>query len=298
MANAVDWFYIPTRHTEEGGFMSNETKLVLLGTGTPIPDPERSGPSVAVITGACAYIVDLGPGVVRRAEAVFKRGIPGLEVPRLKIAFLTHLHSDHTIGVPDFILTPWVVGREEKISIFGPRGTKRLVKHIQRAYRDDKKERMQGLERVKRTGCMVHTREISPGVVYEDSNVLVEAFLVVHGRWQAFGYKFTTHDRSIVISGDTAMSEVLVEKSLRCDILVHEVYSREGLEARDPQWQRYHKTMHTSSYELGIIAETVQPGLLVLYHQLFWGVTEKKLLDEVQRHYSGRVDSGRDLNIY
>lgn len=274
--------------------------VVLLGTGTPIPDPERLGPSVAVavITGACAYIVDLGPGVVRRAEAVFKRGIPGLEVPRLKIAFLTHLHSDHTIGVPDFILTPWVVGREEKISIFGPRGTKRLVKHIQRAYRDDKKERMQGLERVKRTGCMVHTREISPGFVYEDSNVLVEAFPVSHGRLQSFGYKFTTHDRTIVISGDTAPCEKIAEKSYRCDLLVHEVYSEEGFAGKNPQWSRYHRNMHTSAHDLGNMVERAKPGLVVLYHQLYWGVSDTKLLEEVRESYSGIVISGKDLGVY
>ena len=101
--------------------LAAQTKVVLLGTGTPNPDPERSGPSVAVVVNGAAYLVDAGPGVVRRAEAARERGVTELAQPNLKIVFLTHLHSDHTLGLPDLMLTPWVLERTAPLEVYGPR---------------------------------------------------------------------------------------------------------------------------------------------------------------------------------
>jgi len=89
------------------------TLVVLLGTGTPRPFPDRSGPATAIVVGDKAYLIDFGPGVVRRAAAAAAGGTPALEPTKLTIAFLTHLHSDHTAGYPDLIFTPWVMGRNE-----------------------------------------------------------------------------------------------------------------------------------------------------------------------------------------
>ena len=94
------------------------TLVVMLGTGTPNPDPERSGPATAVIAGGQAYLVDCGPGVVRRAEAAWRRGIDELDMPGLTRLFVTHLHSDHTAGYADLILTPWVLGREQPLVVY------------------------------------------------------------------------------------------------------------------------------------------------------------------------------------
>src|SRR5438034_10825178 len=86
----------------------SHTKIVLLGTGTPAPDPERSGPATAIVVNDTAYLVDLGPGIVRRAAAAFfDKDIKELEPTKLRVAFVTHLHSDHTVGYPDLIFTPW-----------------------------------------------------------------------------------------------------------------------------------------------------------------------------------------------
>ena len=103
------------------------TKIVLLGTGTPVADPERSGPSVAIIVNDTPYIVDFGPGVVRRASAAHKAGIKALRVQNLTRAFATHLHSDHTLGYPDLIFSPWVLGRSEPLEVFGPEGIKSMT---------------------------------------------------------------------------------------------------------------------------------------------------------------------------
>src|ERR1700686_2294890 len=83
------------------------TQVVLLGTGTPAMDPDRSGPATAIVVNDAAYLVDIGPGVVRRAAAAAKN-VPAVRPENLKTAFVTHLHSDHTVGYPDLIFTPRV----------------------------------------------------------------------------------------------------------------------------------------------------------------------------------------------
>ncbi|MCG2769681.1 MAG: MBL fold metallo-hydrolase, partial [Anaerolineae bacterium] len=149
------------------------TKIVLLGTGTPNAEPDRSRPSVAVVVNDTPYLVDFGPGVVRRAVAAFRSGIKALEPKRLKRAFATHLHSDHTAGYPDLILTPWVLERDEPLEVYGPEGIRAMTEHILAAYQEDIDERLHGLEPANDRGYLVNAHEIEPGIVYRDSNVAV-----------------------------------------------------------------------------------------------------------------------------
>jgi ribonuclease BN (tRNA processing enzyme) len=276
----------------------SSSQIALLGTGTPNADPARSGPAVAIVVDGRPYIVDAGPGVVRRAAAAYESGIAGLAVDRLNRLFVTHLHSDHTIGLPDLILTPWVLGRAEPLEVYGPAGTEAMTDHLLAAYAEDIRERLEGPEPANATGYSVQATEIAPGVIYEDRSVSVEAFPVHHGSWPAFGFTFRTPDRTIVISGDTAVPEENVEAYRGCDVLIHEVQSSTGLEGRSPAWRRYHSRFHTSARELAQAASRAQPGLLILYHQLFHGVSEQALLQEVRRGYDGDVVSGRDLELY
>jgi ribonuclease Z len=134
-----------------------------------------------------------------------------LAVTNLKTAFVTHLHSDHTVGYPDFIFTPWVIGRAGPLEVYGLKGIQSMTDHILAAWQDDIQIRTQGLERKfaehNDTGYRVNVHEIEPGVVYRDGNITVKAFHVPQGEWpQAFGYRFETPDRTIVISGDTSPS--------------------------------------------------------------------------------------------
>jgi ribonuclease BN (tRNA processing enzyme) len=281
----------------QGNQDPTDTKIVLLGTGTPIPDPARSGPSVAIIVNQRPYIIDFGPGVVRRVAAA-NQLVKGFEIQRLNKAFVTHLHSDHTAGYPDIILSPWVMGRNNPLEVHGPEGIQAMTDHVIAAYQQDINERTQGLEPANNKGYKVKVIEVTSGTIYEDSNVTVKAFPVKHGSWSAFGYKFITPDRTVVISGDTAPVEGLVDNYSGCDVLIHEVYSTTGFAKRPPVWQRYHASVHTSSHELGEIASIAKPGLLILYHQLFWGVEERELLQEVQEQYNGKVVSGKDLEVY
>jgi ribonuclease Z len=275
------------------------TKVVLLGTGTPRPFPDRSGPATAIVVGQRSYLVDFGPGVVRRAAAAAEKGTPELESTNLKIAFLTHLHSDHTAGYPDLILTPWVMGRTE-LDVYGPEGLEEMTKHVLEAWRQDIEMRTKGLEQ--RHALVVRAHDVKPGVVYKDDRVTVTAFLVPHGQWpQAFGYRFDTPGKSIVISGDTSPSEEIVAHCQPCDVLIHEVYSPESvLGMKD--YKTYRAKYHTSTSELAEIANRAKPGILVIYHTSGRGpkgpIPDEQLLREIQTTYHGKVVIGHDLEVY
>jgi ribonuclease BN (tRNA processing enzyme) len=246
------------------------------------------------------YLIDCGSGVVSQIVAAYQNGTKGLRFQNLKRLFITHLHSDHTVGYPDIIFTPWVLGRNEPMEVYGPDGIKSMTENILAAYQQDIHIRLNGLERVNTSGYKVNVHEIKPGIIYQDSHVKVEAFFVNHGSWpQAFAYKFYTPDRTIVISGDTTYSENMIEQSKGVDVLIHEVYNTKGFEKiKNSQFQAYHSNSHTSSENLAKIATRAKPGLLILYHQLWMNQSEDDLLKEIKERYSGKVVSGKDLEIY
>ena len=275
------------------------TQVILLGTGTPNPDPDRSGPAVAVVVSGRSYLVDAGPGMVRRAAAAAKDGVPALAMPELRRVFITHLHSDHTLGLPDLIFTPWVIDREVPLQAFGPPGLEKMVARLLEAWEEDIDIRTHDLQPHTERGYEVVVTETVGGEIYRDSLVTVTAIRVDHGAWPvALAYRFVTPDGVILISGDARYSPALEAAAAGVDILVHEVISAVGLANRSPEWQAYHSTYHTQADELARLAAAAQPGLLVLYHQLFSGVTEAALLEEITGHYEGTVVSGRDLDRF
>jgi len=282
----------------------------MLGTGTPLPDPDRSGPSTAIVVDASAYIVDAGTGVVRRAAAARDKGVQALEPTNLRIVFLTHLHADHTLGLPDLILTPWIMGRKEPLELYGPMGTQAMVNHILQAYAVDIETRTKGLEHSNNTGYKVNVHEIKAGVVFRDGNVTVMAFPAKHGPLAAFSYRFNTPDRVIVISGDTSPNSAILENCHGCDVLIHEVNTQASFDLVSPEWKQYRLAFHTSSKELAEIANKAKPGLLILYHRGNAGCdqartqecrdagSEEQLLKEVRDLYRGQVIAGHDVDVY
>jgi len=223
----------------------------------------------------------------------------GQPSPRFDRVFLTHLHSDHTLGLADVIFTPWIQGRAAPLDIYGPAGTRRLVDGILDGNVEDIAERLGASGGPSAGGWKAIVHEIDEGVVFKDSRITVRAFGVPHAGWKhAFGYRVETPDRVVVLSGDTRSDSRVADECRGCDVLIHEVYSSSGFETIPPLRQAYHAQAHTSATEVGDIASRAKPGLLVLYHQLFFGATDETLLGEVRSHYSGRVVSARDLDVY
>lgn len=280
----------------QGQVSGHRVAVVFLGTGMPAPNPARQGPSLAIVANGKAYIVDAGTGVVRQAAAAFERGIPALQPSRLDIAFLTHLHSDHTLGLPDLILTPWVMGRSVPLTLYGPVGTRVMADDLERAYAEDIDVRVHGLEHLPATGHEVVVHEIEPGVVYRDANVKVTAFAVKHGSWkEALGYRFDADGKSIVISGDTRPVESVVAACHGCDVLIHEVYSGtpESVEGR-----AYFSSFHTSAAQLGEIAAKAKPKKLVITHYVPIGETSQaQMVEEIHKKFHGPVVVANDLEV-
>ena len=296
-----------------------QTKVVLLGTGTPVPDPNRSGPATAIAVGDRAYLVDFGPGVVRRAEAAaLKSGITAVEPGNLKVAFVTHLHSDHTAGYSDLILTGWISGRTVPLEVYGPTGTQSMTEHILEAYRIDIETRTnpEGNQRRFPNGAKVNAHDIKPGIVFRDDRVTVTAFATKHAM-ESYGYRFDTPDRSIVISGDTNPVEETVKACNGCDVLVHEAQPLELLVKMPESMQAFDAKYHTTTEQLAELAKKAKPKLLVIYHTVSFppGIAPPRLLPpksgldalyaspdmlqkEIGSRYSGKFVIGKDLDVY
>jgi len=280
----------------------SETKLIVLGSGTPNPDPERYGSGYAVVVNNSAYIIDFGPGIVRRISAMsptWGGDFPSMELQNINIAFLTHIHSDHSGALADLILTPWIMGRNEPLRLYGPPGLNAMSKNITEAYIDDIDYRLYGSQPSNKLGYTTKVTEISKdGLIFKDDNVEVTAFKNAHGDFQnSFGFLFVTKDKKILLSGDTAVSENLKKYGTDLDILVHEVFSSETFINKTKDWQIYHQAHHTSSIDLGIIANELKPKKLVLSHILFWGASEESLLNDVKKNFNGDTVIAKDLMV-
>jgi len=278
------------------------TQIVLLGTGTPRPDPKRSGPATAIVVNGTAYLVDAGPGVVRRAQAAVDNGIKGLAVASLQTAFITHLHSDHTVGLPDLIFTSWVQGRHVPLKLYGPPGISEMAKHILLAWQADIDIRTKGLEQRDAAGATVEAHDVKPGRIYQDANLAVTAFPVRHGDVPAYGYRFDTADRSVVITGDTSPSPEVIDNCRKCDVLIHEAYAEDYRPADMAGWIEYRAKHHTTTTQLGELAAKAQPGLLIVYHRGIGPagreISDQRYLEEIGRTFKGRVVIGQDLEVY
>jgi ribonuclease BN (tRNA processing enzyme)/pimeloyl-ACP methyl ester carboxylesterase len=321
-AAVVNWLetIVPRGLTsQETEKSTSRTRVILLGTGTPVPDPDRSGPATAVVVDDHAYLVDFGPGVVRRAElAALTRKIPAVEPGNLKVAFVTHLHSDHTAGYSDLILTGWTSGRTVPLEVYGPPGVQSMTEHILQAYRVDIETRTNadGNQRRFPDGWRVNAHEIKAGVIYKDDKVTVTAFATKHAM-ESYGYRFDTPDRRIVISGDTTPVDETIKVCDSCDILIHEAQPLQLLAKMPESIQSFVAKYHTTTEQLAELATRAKPKLLVIYHTVSFppGIAPPRLLPpkggadalyaspemlqkEIGSRYSGKFVIGKDLDVY
>ena len=278
------------------------TKLIVLGSGTPNPDPNRAGSAYALVVNETPYLVDFGPGIIRRAASLsptWGGEIEAMTVKNFEHAFLTHIHSDHSAGLADLLLTPWVMGRDAKLNLFGPIGLEQMAASTLKAFEDDINYRINGTQPSNKTGYKYNFHLLDEGLIYKDKNIMVEAFKVPHGGFDdAYGFKFTSEDKVIVFSGDTGPSKTLEKFASGADILVHEVYSNSGFLEKTQDWQKYHQEHHTSTFEVGEIASRAKPKLLILSHILFWGSTKDEILQETRSTYDGEITIAEDLMVF
>ncbi len=274
---------------------SSPSSIVILGDGTPLLSADRSGTSIGIVVRGTLYVVDAGPGVLRRIFETRER--LNLGIQRQGPVFITHLHSDHTLGLAELLYYPGA----PSLRVFGPSGIKRMVQQLQDTWSEDRQIRstsgMPSDQAVATTVNAATAVEINEGNVYSDSNITVTSFSVSHGTWpHAVGYRIRTPDRVVVISGDTRPSDAVVDACNGCDVLLHAVYDGENsLKGADSS---YFRRFHTTTFELAALAVRARPRLLILYHQIFMGKLPADLVRQVSGTFKGSVRSARDLDVY
>jgi ribonuclease BN (tRNA processing enzyme) len=289
---------------------SARSVAIMLGSGKPEPTIHRYGPAGAVVANNMSYIIDAGEGIWRaiaRAATTHEcRLIDALAPQNLTRVFVTHFHSDHTVGLASLVLLPWTCGRTSPIEVYGPVGTDNLVSKLLEAYSADIRERVHGPEQKDDMGWRAIASEIAePGMVYSDENVEVHAFHHPHGGFrQNLGYRFVTQDRTFVWGGDGIASPSFLEAAADADVLFSDV-SPDTEDLADTPWRGADKELarsfHMSSRTLGEMATQAAVKTLVLHHEqnYFAGSYElDALVRDVKQRYSGQVFSARDGDVY
>lgn len=270
-------------------------RVTLLGTGNPRPTPDRFGPSTLVEAGALRLLVDAGRGTAIR---LFQIGEAGL-LSGVDAILLTHLHSDHVVGLPDLWLNGWLFGRARPLPVLGPEGTASLAAHLEQAFGFDIHIRRDVEERLPAGGVVLEASDVEPGVVFEREGVTVTAFPVEHGEVRpAFGYRIDYGGRSAVFSGDTTRTAALVEAAKGADLVVHEVISPEVERRRaqvDPAVIDGIIARHTIPEDAGRIFAQIAPRLAVYSHIVPSPATPADLIPPTRKTYDGPLEVGHDL---
>ncbi len=276
-------------------------RVVLLGTaGGPTFNAQRLGIGTLVEAGSEKLLFDAGRGVT---TGMAKSAVDPTEVTKV---FLTHLHSDHVISLPELWLFAWAQGRTVPLRVWGPDGTRAMIMHLQEAFAFDVRTRRDVDEKIPAAGVEIAATDVHEGVVYEANGVRVTAFLVDHGPVKpAFGYRVDYRGRSVVLSGDTRPSDNLVKFASGADLLIHEagrwkedpalIGAPDELLPNSRQTRGQAKTIaahHTDGVEAGRVFQAAKPKLAVFSH---FNGDPQRILSLVRQTYAGPVEVGEDL---
>jgi len=268
-------------------------RATLLGTGCPAAVMNRFGPSTLVEAGDQKFLFDAGRGALQRLTQLDVRwqDIQGV--------FLTHLHSDHVVGFPDLWLTGWLIvpGRKVPLQVRGPTGTAAMMSHLQQAFAYDVRIRTEN-DGVSPEGVALAVEEIGEGVVYDKGGVKITSFEVDHAPVKpALGYRIDYSGRSIVLSGDTRVSQNLLRHAQNVDVLVHEVFAPATLQRAGVPAARAKSIVdyHTTPEQAGEVFARLKPRLAVYSHICMPSATEEDLVPGTRKTYTGPLELGEDL---
>lgn len=280
----------------------DEFRVTLLGTGSPAPTMRRFGPGVLVQAGGKTLLIDCGRGTTQRLRQA------GLKLGQVDALFVTHLHSDHVVGIPDLWLTGWLEAdyaqRKGPFVVYGPVGTRALMDGLTTAYGWDIQARIadQGL---KLEAVRAQVTEFQQGVVYDQGGVRVTAITVDHGELlnPAFGFRVDYGGRAVTVSGDTRFSENLLRQATGSDLVIHQVAAVRPELLENPVFKVI-LAHHTKPEEAGTLFSRVKPRLAVYYHFVLLGmpgippVTERDVFEMTRKTYDGPLLIGEDLMAF
>ena len=251
---------------------------------------KQFGASTLIEAGGVRLLFDCGRGATVRLAQV---GVPLGSISRL---FLTHLHSDHVIQIPDLLLTGWVGGgRKIPLEVWGPEGTSEMMQHLEQAFAFDIHMRRDIDEKAPADGIKVVSHDIKQGVVYDQQGFKVTAFLVDHSPvTPAFGYRIDFRGHSVVLSGDTRMSENLIRFGQGVDVLVHEVLDAEtvhGWFPNNPEVAQAILAKHTTPEQAGELFARAKPRMAVYSH----APDAERVLTQTRKTYAGPLMGAEDM---
>lgn len=295
LATALVALSLTTFNAQPATAAEKTFRVTLLGTGTPPPFMHRFGPGILVQAGNKNLLFDCGRGITQR---LFQLKIPLGKVERL---FLTHLHSDHVVGIPDLYLSGWLgapwARRKVPFAVTGPAGTVSMMTHLKEAYAWDIKTRMFD-QKLPAKPISISATDMTPGVVYEQGGVKVTAFKVNHGKKidPAYGYRIDYDGRTVVLSGDTKYSDNVVKSAKGADLIVHSVAVIAAKLLKKSKVMRNILAHHSEPEDTARIFNAVKPKLAVYSHVVMYGGTkEKDIMSRVKKNYAGPVLVGKDL---
>jgi ribonuclease Z len=273
---------------------AQDITITLLGTGCPPAVMNRFGPSILVEAGGQKFLFDAGRGALQRLNQL------KVQWQDVRGVFFTHLHSDHVVGFPDLWLTGWLTpGRSVPLNVWGPRGTKNMMSHLEQAFDFDIRIRLYD-DRPSPEGIVLLTEEIGEGVVYDKGGVKITAFEVDHAPIKpAFGYRVDYASRSVVLSGDTRVSDNLIRHAQGVDVLVHEVAAPETFvrAGSPPERAKGVIAHHVTPEQAGEVFLRTKPKLAVYSHIVLPSATEQDLIPPTRKTYSGPLELGEDLMV-
>jgi ribonuclease Z len=280
----------PSARAQSPAASSDAIRVTLLGTGTPRPFMDRFGPSILVEAGNEKLIFDVGRGAMQR---LFQLGVSYGDVTGV---LLTHLHSDHTVGLPDLWLTGWLISsRATPLELWGPTGTRKMAEGLQLAYSFDLDIRVRD-DKVPAAGGRILAHDIAEQVVFDRGGVKVSAFLVDHGLVRpALGYRVDAGGHSVVLSGDTRYSPNLIAHAKGTDLLIHEVGAASAELLRTDAHIRTIIDHHTTPERAAEVFNEVRPKYAVFSHLVLRGVSAEDALRTTRLTYGGPLEVGEDL---
>lgn len=280
--------------------MAAPLNVTLLGTGSPVPSNVRFSQSILVEAGQDKLVFDLGRGVTIRLAQL---GIPFKDVTA---SFITHFHSDHLVGLPDLWLTGWLPtpfgSRTEPMTIYGPKGTVAMTRHLSEAFAEDIRIRIAD-EKLPPKGIAFDAHDIRPGVVYQHGGVKVSAFESHHGDLidPNYGYTIEYDGKKVVISSDTTYDERVAAQAKGADLLLHEVADIDPALIKNFPRLKEVEAHHTSPEEAGRIFSLARPKLAAFTHIIVVKANAPLDLDPTEvrtrtrKTYSGPLAIGEDL---
>ncbi len=268
---------------------SDELKVTILGSGTPIPSIERFGASTLIEYKNRKYLFDVGRGATIRLSQI------GINPSEIDHVFFTHLHSDHITGFADFWLTGWIWHRRAALNVYGPEGIDNFISHTQKAFSTDiavRKKHTGLLEK----GLELKLNTVQQGLIYKDKDVKITAIKVDHDPVEnAFGYRFDTEENSILLSGDTTLSENLINHGKDLDLLIHElaVIKTELIEHNDKL--KKVSQYHSSLQQVKQVVDVLKPKKIIFNHLLILGVDTTSLSQEIELLFQDKAELAHDL---